>query len=112
MKKLPLISCLCITRNKIPLLKRAIHCFRNQTYPNKELILVFEDNDNDTKSFVKRLKDKNISIYEIPSTPKLSLGELRNISIHKCKGEYFCQWDADDWYHNRRLETQIDYILS
>ena len=110
MKKKPLISCLCVTRNKIPLLKRAVNCFKAQTYPNKELVIVFESDDKDIKTFTQRIRDERIRAIEVPSVPKSSLGELRNISIHAARGEYFCQWDADDWYHNRRLEVQMNYI--
>jgi glycosyltransferase involved in cell wall biosynthesis len=107
---LPLISCLCVTRNKVSLIKRAIECFKMQTYPNKELILLYEDNDSDIKAFVGSLKDERIKVVEVPSLPKCSLGELRNISVKAARGTYFCQWDADDWYHNERLEVQMQYI--
>ena len=35
----PLISCLCVTRSRVPLLKRAIATFHAQTYVNKEMII-------------------------------------------------------------------------
>jgi glycosyltransferase involved in cell wall biosynthesis len=110
MKKLPLISCLCVTRNTIPLLTRAVNCFKAQTYKNKELILVYEDNATHIKQFAEGLNDERIKVIEIPAIPKRPLGELRNISISASNGDYFCQWDADDWYHNQRLEIQMKYI--
>lgn len=111
MENLPLISCLCVTRNKVELIARAITCFKSQTYQNKELVIVYEDNDPDIKNFVTGIKDPTIKSFEISTNPKLSLGELRNLSLEFAIGEYICQWDADDWYHNRRLELQMDYCL-
>lgn len=110
MKKAPLISCLCVTRNKVHLIRRSIDCFRSQTYPNKQLIIVYEDNDNEIREFLSEIRDESIKVFEFPANPKLTLGDLRNHSIKLSDGEYFCQWDADDWYHNRRLELQMESL--
>jgi len=113
MKKIdtPLISCLCVTKNKPSQLQRAIDCFLYQTYANTELIIVFEDNDPATKEMLASVTDKRIKCFEVPATPKMSLGALRNFSIAKADGDYFCQWDDDDWYHEARLQVQLDTLL-
>lgn len=103
---LPLVSCLCITTNRVTKLKRSINCFLSQTYPNKELIIVSLKNDNNTFSFLQNYNLKNILHVEIDPVLKPTLGELRNISIQNARGEYFCQWDDDDWYHPERLTMQ------
>jgi glycosyltransferase involved in cell wall biosynthesis len=46
----------------------------------------------------------------VPLKPKLTLGQLRNISIEHATGEYFCQWDDDDWYHMDRLSAQWQQV--
>ena len=49
---LPLISCLCPTKNSIKIVEKAIKCFEEQIYPNKELILVVNEDSihvNDIK---------------------------------------------------------------
>lgn len=102
-----MISCLTVTRNRPQQLDIVIDCFNNQTYTNKELIIIYEEDDIKTKDFVKNIKKENIKIFEISVTPKLSLGELRNISVNCSNGEYICQWDDDDWFHSSRLETQL-----
>jgi len=109
---LPLISCLCVTREKPEFLTRVIQCFLSQTYPSKELVIVYEDDDPPTRRLVRTLKQENIRILEVPSHPKKTLGELRNISVQASKGTYFCQWDDDDWYHNLRLEVQMNAIIN
>lgn len=106
----PLISCLCITRNRIPLLKRAIATFHAQTYANKELLIVYEDDDAFSKAYLKKLSAPDIQTIEVPRSPDLTLGKLRNRAVQACRGEFFCQWDDDDWYHHRRLEFQMDVI--
>lgn len=107
----PLVSCLCVTREKPVFLKRAIQCFLSQSYPNKELLIVYEDDDPATRRAAKSISHDSIRTLEVPSFPKMTLGELRNLSIKACTGDYFCQWDDDDWYHNMRIEAQMDALL-
>ena len=105
-----MVSCLCITKNRVPLLKRAIACYLAQTYLNKELIIVYESSDVNTKHYLSNVSVKSIHSIEIPSESDQCLGTLRNISIQSCNGQYFCQWDDDDWYHEKRIEFQMDVI--
>lgn len=108
----PLISCVCITRGKPAFLKRAVLCFLFQTYMNKELVIIFEDDDESTKSFLKdEVFPDNVKIFEIGSKPKLTLGDLRNIGISKSLGNYICQWDDDDWFHSERLSLQYSSLV-
>lgn len=55
-----MVSCICITHNRVDFLKKAISYFQAQTYPNKELIILYE-NDPVTKDFV----DAHQSVYNL-----------------------------------------------
>lgn len=103
---LPKISCLCVTKNAYEYVSRSIDCFLNNIYTNKELIIVYE-NDNEHISKIKtNYINDNIRYIEVDIEPKKTLGELRNISIEKSSGEYICQWDDDDIYNPLRLWEQ------
>jgi glycosyltransferase involved in cell wall biosynthesis len=106
----PLISCLCVTRGRTKLLGRAIASFRDQVYQNKELVVVYESDDAGTREFLGAVRDDNMKIIEAPPYPGLTLGELRNLSVSESGGEYFCQWDDDDWSHRERLSFQMDVV--
>jgi glycosyltransferase involved in cell wall biosynthesis len=106
----PLISCLCVTRERASLLRRAIQSFRDQKYSNKELVIVYEEDDLSTREYLSKLPDNNIIKIATIASPKRSLGELRNFAVEKSNGEYFCQWDDDDWSHNNRLGFQMNVI--
>ncbi len=108
----PLISCLCVTRGKPVLLRRALNCFITQTYENKELIIVYEDDDALTADWLLKINDKNVKKVKVKKTAKINLGELRNIAINNATGQFVCQWDDDDWYHIGRLEYQFEVIKS
>jgi mannosyltransferase OCH1-like enzyme len=103
----PKISCLCVTKNDYSLVSKSIDCFLNQTYPNKELIVVYEDDNKVIENIIKDYNNSNIKYLKIKTIPKKTLGELRNISINSSTGDYICQWDDDDWYHPLRLWEQF-----
>ena len=108
----PLISCLCITKNNAEMLHRAIGCFLSQTYTNKELLVIFENDNRTIEEVIKKnTHHQQVRFIEMPVSPKCTLGELKNKAIALSDGEYFCQWDDDDWYACDRLQIQMDMLL-
>lgn len=109
---LPRISCLCVTKNRIILLKQAIRCFLDQTYPNKELIIVATGNKTFCQalsSYIKLLDNQNIVLQWVDES--LTLGAKRNLSIKASQKEIICTWDDDDLYHPQRLEKQYALMI-
>jgi glycosyltransferase involved in cell wall biosynthesis len=104
MSTLPWITCVCVSRNRPAFLRRAVRYFQWQTYPRKDLVIVREG-DEVVSGLTADLT--NITVIDLPHGTPLTLGERRNISIQHAKGDYFCQWDDDDWYHSNRLEIQM-----
>lgn len=107
-----LISCLCVTRNRVPMLRRAVACFQRQTYAARELVIVYESDDLATRQFVLTLSDPKIITLEVGASPRLPLGGLRNLAVRACRGSYIAQWDDDDWYAPLRLEVQMQVLHS
>ncbi len=103
----PLVSCICLTQNELAILKKSIKCFQDQTYSNKELIVAFTTDNEDTATFLHQLNDPRVKPLELPSMTKFMLGEKRNFAIEHSNGFYFCVWDDDDWYGNKRIEFHI-----
>ena len=101
----PLISCLMVTQpGREPLIRKAIACFRRQTYEHRELIIV-HDACSDTDAFGQFLQEEAAARI-VRSEPGRTLGELRNLAIEHANGELVCQWDDDDQYHPDRLLRQ------
>jgi hypothetical protein len=102
----PLLSCMMVTRRRARLARRAIDCFRAQTYPEKELIIIDDDDDDTLARHVEGLADPRIVHVRLPpgNTP---LGELRNLAVDRSRGAFVCQWDDDDLSHTRRLSLQM-----
>ena len=104
----PLVSCLCVTEGRPDKLRRAIRCFLAQTHPNKELLVLFPRGDVATESVLSDFAaEGTLRQHALIANAGLTLGEKRNLSIRLCRGEYFCLWDDDDWYHPERIQVQL-----
>lgn len=112
MSNYPLISCVCVTRNRVRMLRRAVACFASQTYPVRELVIVFESDDPETREYVETLTSPAIRVVEARIPPRFSLGILRNLAVQCSRGYYVAQWDDDDWYAPSRLMEQVGAIRS
>jgi len=107
-QSLPLVSCLCVTRGRVAMLKRVVACFRSQTWANRELVLLYESDDAATMAYAATLADDpSVRCVEVPASPKQTLGALRNLSIEAARGEFVAQWDDDDWHGPARLAVQV-----
>ena len=98
-----------ITANRRNLAKRAILCFKNQSYANKTL-LVIDDGDEDLTDILEAYIPGAYSYVKIEKKPGQNLGYLRNLGLSLAKTELIAQWDDDDWYHPNRLQLQVDEI--
>lgn len=109
LENLPRVSCLMVTANRKAIAKRAVDCFINQTYPNKELIIL-DDGSQDYSSILEDIPSKDVTYRKIKKEEGTYLGQLRNISLDLAQGDIMAQWDDDDWYHPERLAIQVSYL--
>jgi glycosyltransferase involved in cell wall biosynthesis len=110
-----MVSCLMVTLavpERLRHLERSIACYARQTHGNKELVIVTDAGDPDTKSaivtHVSSLSRDDIRIVDVPG--KHSVGALRNISVASARGDVVCQWDDDDLSHPQRVERQLEAL--
>jgi mannosyltransferase OCH1-like enzyme len=107
----PTVSCLMVTKDRSSTARRAIACFRTQTYPNLELVVVEDGTDDALERHIHELDDPRIRHHRLPPEGR-TLGELRNEAVDRATGPYVSQWDDDDLYDPERIETQMAAILS
>ena len=60
----PLISCLCVTRNRVAMLRRAVNCFLDQIYSPRELVVLYESDDSATRDYLANLHEAQIRVIE------------------------------------------------
>lgn len=104
------VSCLMVTRGDPHRVRHSIRGFLEQSIASKELIIVTDVPPQSLVMVRSEFSSENIRwIFSDPNR-KLSLGELRNLSIESASGQYIAQWDDDDLYDPTRLEQQIQTI--
>jgi len=103
----PLVTCLCLTYGRPHLLGEAVKCFIDQDYPNKELIIL---NDQEGVELCLENCPDNIKIINYPKRFN-SLGEKRNYSKTLGNGDYYAIWDDDDLYTPFRLSESIKGMI-
>lgn len=101
-----MVSCLMVTKNRHKQVKNSVQCYLNQTYDNRELVVVCDD-DRQTQQYIQSLDRPDIRFIDVDPSPDLTLGKLRNIAIENAHGHYITQWDDDDWYNPARIMTQV-----
>ncbi|MDR3415100.1 MAG: glycosyltransferase family A protein [Nevskia sp.] len=105
----PKISCLMVTRGRLPRARLAIDCYLRQTYPDKELVIVTESPEPELDEHLAALNHPDLRLVTVPpSTGRL--GALRNVAVEQARGELVCQWDDDDLYDPQRLEVQYGIL--
>jgi|GEM_PF-996127 len=80
----------------------AIKCFKKQTYPNKELLII----NHGTKSLADG--DGRLRQVRVRKKKSETVGDLRNLGLAHAAGDFVISWDDDDWHHPRRIETQMN----
>lgn len=102
----PLITAVMVTGMhpaRYSLARVAIQCFVNQTYQNKELLII----NHGCESLIP---DPTLNIREILLVKKdtETIGDLRNIAFDEAKGDFLLCWDDDDWYDPQRMAVQFN----
>jgi glycosyltransferase involved in cell wall biosynthesis len=87
------------------MLRRAVACFLAQTYPDRELVVLYPPDDRVTGHYLAGLGDPSIRPVEVPAG--LTPGTLRNLAVEAARGHYVALWDDDDWHAPTRLAEQI-----
>jgi glycosyltransferase involved in cell wall biosynthesis len=102
-----MISChLPTTSARRRFLPLAIRCFLEQTYADRELV-VLDDGEETVADLIP--DDRRIRYFYEP--PHLALGAKRERMCHLSHGDIFAQWDDDDWSAPTRLERQAAALL-
>lgn len=82
----------------------------NQSYKNKEIIIIYDDDDKQELEYIKKKIVSHKYIKLIINDKNLGASKSRNIGIKKSKGEYIAFLDCDDYWLNKKLEEQIKFM--
>jgi hypothetical protein len=85
--------------------RQAVEFFEQQDYPKKELIVIYNDDDDIPENMVL---PPYISLIKSRAR---TIGEKRNEGCKNANGTIIAQWDDDDFYAFNRLSSQVAAIL-
>lgn len=109
----PSITCVMPTTNRFELFQRSLACYCRQTYPERELVVVTNGGAeyfHRVSAYIEGLGRPDIRPIPLDRSG-WNLGQMRNLTLAHARGEVVCQWDDDDMYHPRRLETQLRALV-
>lgn len=86
---------------------KAVNSASLQTYPNKEIIVVDDGSNGETKNAIKTV-EKHIDILITQQNYGQSIA--RNNGIKKANGDYILNWDSDDFFEPSFCEKAIKHF--
>ena len=90
-------------------IENAIDSALNQTWENKEIIIV-DDGSTDYSSNIINSKIKNKNIIFLKNKQNKGTSFSRNLIIDKSTSEIICFMDDDDYSENKRVEKQFEEL--
>ena len=109
-KNKPLVSVIIPTYNRKKTISRAIQSVLNQTYENIELIIVDDGSTDGTKELV--LEKYGDAVVYVENQRKKGPSGARNYGVQIANGEYIAFQDSDDEWEEKKLEKQMEILLT
>lgn len=103
----PLISVYMPSKNRGPLLARAIDSVLAQDYPHFELVIVDDGSTDDTPALLQSYQDQHPNIRCYRNEQSLGAAAARNLAIEHCRGQLVTGLDDDDRFCVNRLSSLL-----
>lgn len=108
----PKISAVMCTYRRFKCVERAMNCFLQQTYSNKELIIYNTDQDSpylwDEKLSMLGITIINCGIDKLTNEPYTNVGAIRRDALEHATGDYVVTWDDDDIFLPWFMQQAVD----
>jgi glycosyltransferase involved in cell wall biosynthesis len=103
----PLVSILIPAYNSERWIAETIKSALNQTWPNKEIIIVDDGSRDQTLARARRFASKTVSVI---SQENQGASAARNKALQLCQGAYIQWLDADDLLSSDKIERQMEAV--
>jgi glycosyltransferase involved in cell wall biosynthesis len=108
----PSVCCVMLTKDRPELARRAVECFRAQTYdPIARALLIFDSGSNAWFDAAGD-SENEIVLDATAHAGKATIGELRNMANSCMSSDIILHWDSDDWSHPNRIAEQVALLRS
>jgi glycosyltransferase involved in cell wall biosynthesis len=104
----PIVSIVIPCYNDAQYIEQAVYSALNQTYPNKEILVVDDGSNEETKTVLEKLEHK---ITKLITQENKGQSTARNLGIKEAKGDYILVLDSDDYFDATFCEKAIAIFL-
>jgi len=108
MTSTPKISVIVPTRERPEHLRAILKIYDDQTWANKELVIL-DDSDVPNQKFEEQIANRN-DIYYRHSQNRLSIGTKRNQLVEMSNSDLIAHFDDDDYYSPSYLQCMHDML--
>lgn len=98
----PLISCLCVTENRLAFMPWLLWNYDRQSWAKRELVIV----DSSTTPYQSDRPDVRV----VGAPPGTGVGAKRNLALEHARGIIVTWFDDDDWQHPQKLSLLADAL--
>ena len=105
-----LVSVIMPYYKKINYVEQSIDSVLNQSYQNFELIIVYDDENKEDLTLLKKIEKKSKKIKIIENPRNLGAGKSKNVGIKYSNGEVISFIDSDDYWFKEKLSKQISFL--
>ena len=106
----PLISIITPLYNAENFISETISSIQSQTYSNWEVLIVDDFSTDFSPQIVEKLKLADSRIHFIRNEVNKGAAFCRNLGTELAKGAYIAFLDADDLWHEEKLEKQLRFM--
>lgn len=112
MESKDLVSIITACYNSENYISETINSVLNQTYQNWELLIVDDCSADNTKSLIEEFQktEKRIKLFQLNENSGAAVA--RNKAIKEAKGTFIAFLDSDDNWLPKKLELQLEFMIS
>ncbi|MES2278845.1 MAG: glycosyltransferase [Bacteroidota bacterium] len=104
----PLVSIIIPLYNTERYISHTIESALNQTWGNKEIIVIDDGSTDNSLSIAKQYTNKGVKVF---SRPNKGASAARNYGLAEANGDYIQFLDADDLLSANKLTEQVNLLL-
>ncbi|MBC7400086.1 MAG: glycosyltransferase family 2 protein [Mucilaginibacter sp.] len=105
----PLVSIIIPVYNSAAFIEETIQSAIQQTWPNKEIILVDDGSTDDSLVIIKQYESAAVKVF---TQENKGAAAARNKGLAEAKGHYIQFLDADDLISNTKMEEQVNLLIN
>jgi teichuronic acid biosynthesis glycosyltransferase TuaG len=82
----------------------------NQSYRNTEILIIDDENSNESKRHLSKIKNTSTKIKVISTKKNLGVSQARNLGASHALGNLIAFLDSDDIWKRDKLTMQVDFM--